>query len=68
MKNPIKGFSLIVHWVDDTRDVTHLDLSAFLPLLDSKMLDIDVMRSGGRFWIIDHVEGCFVIFVDDSGF
>jgi hypothetical protein len=50
MQNPTDWLGLSVRWVDYTRDVCELDVTAQSPLLDRKVLNVDVPGTfRGRF-------------------
>ena len=66
-KGPAKCFGSMVSDIDDARDVTHNDEATTLPLLNGKMLNVDVsgIRSGLAF--IDHGNGRDIVFVEWCG-
>ena len=43
-KYPSQWLAKVIWGVDDSRDVTHLDILLFGPILNGKMLDIDGVR------------------------
>jgi hypothetical protein len=47
MKNPSKRLGKIITGFVGTRDMTKNNLTMFFPPLNSKELDVNVMRSGG---------------------
>ncbi len=56
-----KRFGKVVRGVQDTRDEMHDNVTEFLPVLDGKVLDVDVARTFGRDTRIDHVDGRLVV-------
>jgi len=66
MKNPAEGLGLIICWVDDARNMLHLYFAMISPFLDSEMLKINMTRMSSCFGVIDHINGCLVIFEDHS--
>ena len=67
MKNPTKRFCKVIRWVDDAMDECHDNVACIFPVLDGKMLDIDVTRAFGGDLGVDHVDGRLVVGVEDSG-
>jgi len=59
-----KGLGGCIAWVDDTRDVVHLDDPMLSPLLYCKVFDIDVTGVGGGLLLFDHCNGSLVVNVD----
>jgi len=53
-----------VAWVDDAGDVVLLDDPALSPLLDCKVLDIDVTGAGGWLPLVDHGNGSLIVNID----
>ena len=66
-KRPAKGLGSLVSDIDDARDMTHDNETMMLPLLNSKVLYVNVsgVRSGLAF--IDHGNGGDVVFVERCG-
>jgi len=52
-----EGLGSCVARFDDTGDVVHLDNPMLLPLLDCKVLDIDVTGAGDGLPLVDHSNG-----------
>ena len=42
MQYPTKRFGEVIGGIDDARDVVHDDFTGFLPILNGKVLNIDV--------------------------
>ena len=62
-KSPAKCFGSVVGNVDDAGDVMHDDDATMLPLLNGKMLNVDVSGIRSGLALIDHGNGRDVIFV-----
>ena len=67
MQNPTKGLGEVVRGVDYPWDVLHDDVAGILPILDGKVLDVNM--TGAFRWDagVDHIDGRFVVFVDWGG-
>ena len=48
MEDPAQGLGEVIRGVDDTRDVAHDNVASLLPVLNGKVLDINVTRTFGR--------------------
>ncbi len=68
MECPTKRFCFVVGRIYDTRNVMHLDFTIVLPFLNCKVLNINVMRSSSQFGIINHINRCLIIFINNSRF
>jgi len=68
MENPAKGLGEVIRRIDDAWDVAHDNVASLLPVLNSKVLDINVTRTLGRNTSIDHLGSRHVVFVDRSRF
>ena len=66
-KGPAKRLRRVIRRVDDARDVPHVQNTSLTPLLNGKMLNIDVARTWGRLALVDHSDSSLVIFVQRSG-
>ena len=66
MQDPPKGFRHVIRWVDDSRDVDHDNVAILFPVLDGKVLDINVPRAIGGVTGIDELNGGLVVLVDWS--
>ena len=66
-KGPAKGFGSMVSDIDDARDMTHSDETATLPLLNGKMLNVDVSGVRGGLAFVDHSNGGDIILVEWCG-
>ena len=51
---PTKGFSHVVSGVDNSRNKSHLNRACLLPILNSKVLDINMTGALSRNTSIDH--------------
>ncbi len=67
MEDPTERLGEGIRWVDDSRDVVHVDVAVSLPVLDSEELNVDVTRSISRDVVVDHLDRGHVVFVDRSG-
>ena len=56
MENLSQGLGQVSQWVDDARDELHEDVASIFPVLNGKVLDVDVARALGRHASIDHVD------------
>ena len=45
MEDPTKRLGQIVGWVENPRDEAHDDVACVFPILDGKVLDVDVLAS-----------------------
>ena len=63
-KSPAKCFGGMVGNVDKARDVMHDDDSMMLPLLNGKMLNVNMPGAGSGFALIDHGNGGDVVLVE----
>ena len=66
MQYPSQRFRKCVWGIQDARDMNELDTTPFFPILDSKVLDIDMSRTFSRNWRVDNVNGRCIIFIDRS--
>jgi len=66
MENPAEGLGEVIGRVDDTWDVAHDNVASILPILDGKMLDVDVTRTFRGNTGVDHFDGRHVVFEDRS--
>ena len=65
-ENPANSFSHSITGIEDTRDVAKKNIASGLPVLNSKVADVNVMRAFSRNASIDHLDTGFVILVDHS--
>ena len=63
-KSPAKCFGSVVSNIDDARDATDDDDDTTLPLLNGKMLNVDVSGVRSGFVLIDHGNGRDVVFIE----
>ncbi len=61
---PSKRFGEIIRRINDARDVVHDNGTAFFPILDGKVLDVNVTRALGGDLGVDHFEGGSIFNVD----
>ena len=64
MKDPAEGLGEVIWWVEDTRDEVHDNISSIFPVLNGKMLDVNVAGTLGGHLGVDHVDGGFVVHPD----
>ena len=66
VQSPTESFGGLVSRIDHTRDVVHLDDTTPLPLLNRKILNVNVPRARGGLILVDHSDGCHVVLVEWS--
>ena len=66
MEDPTEGLGEIIGRVDDARDVFQDDVLGILPILDGKVLNINVAGALSRNTSVDHLDSRLVVFVDRS--
>ena len=66
VEDPTKWFGEVVTGIDDARAVSHDDVAVSFPILDGKVLDVNVAGAFGRDTGIDDRDGRHVVFVDGS--
>lgn len=64
---PAEGLGTLVGGVDDAGDVVHDDISTLTPLLNGKMLNVDVTRARRRLAVINHGNGSQILFIEGGG-
>ena len=67
VENPSEGLSEVIWGVDDAWDEVHDDIASIFPVLDGKVLDVDVAGALGGHLGVNHVDGGFVVHPDGSG-
>jgi hypothetical protein len=67
VQGPTERLRRLVTRIDDARNVMHLDVAGCTPLLDSKVLDVNVTGARRRLVLIDHGDCSFVVNVQGSG-
>ena len=67
MEDPTKGFGEIIGWVEYSRDKTHDNVASFFPILDGKVLDINVTGALSGDTGVDHIDGRLIVLIDGSG-
>ena len=55
MKNPTKSFCQVITSIDDARAVTQDNVSFVTPFLNGEMMDFNVLCTGSRPILVDHV-------------
>lgn len=69
MENPAERLGMVIRGIDDTiRDVDHDDAAGIFPILNGKVLDVNVKRAFSRNFGVDHFDGRHVVIVERSGF
>ncbi len=66
MEDPAEGLGKVVRWVENSSDVVHDNVLRVLPVLDGKVLDINVTRTFRRDLGVDHIDSRHIVFVDRS--
>jgi hypothetical protein len=66
VKDPTESLGACIGRIDGGWDVKHANDTPGAPFLDSKVLNVDVMRTSSRAIFIDHGDGCLIVFVDMS--
>ena len=64
VENPAKRLGESVGRVDDSRDVAHFNVSSSFPVLDGKVLDVNVTGAISGNLVVDHKNSRHVILVD----
>ena len=59
--DPTKRFSKIITGIEDPRMMLHDENFVLVPLLDGKMLDVNVPSTGSRTLLIDHMESSHIV-------
>ena len=67
VENATDAFGEGVAGIDGTFDVFEEDVASTFPILDSKVLDVNVAGAFGRTAGVDHVDGRFVVLIEKSG-
>ena len=62
MQDPTEGFCEGTRGVDDARDVGESDFTKGTPLLEAKIADSNVARTGGGAIVVDDLDGGIVVF------
>ena len=62
MQDPTEGFCEGIRGVDDARDVGESDFTKGTPLLEAKIADSNVARTGGGAIVVDDLDGGIVVF------
>ena len=66
VKNPSERLGQVISRVEDARDKNHKDVAIVFPILDRKVLDVNVARTFSRMASIDHFDGSGIVFIDRS--
>ena len=64
VQDPAQGFGQIVSGVDNARHVVHDDIAGILPILDGKVLDIDMTGTLGGDLGVDHIDRRHIVLID----
>ena len=64
MEYPAKGLRKVVRRIDDTRDGLEDNITSLAPVLNGKVLDVNMARALGRFSGVYHFDRRFVILVE----
>jgi len=64
VEKPAQGLGEIIGRVIDTRNMEKHDIASFFPILNGKMLDVNMSGARGRATRINHLDGGNVIFVE----
>lgn len=67
MKHPAKRFRKVIGHVDNTGDKVHDYISCIFPVLDGKVLNVNMARALGGNLGINHINGRLVVTIDGSG-
>ena len=67
MENPTEWLGKGIRRVDDSRDVAHNDIARCFPVLDGKVLNVNVSGAIRRNVVVDHEDSRHIVFVDWSG-
>jgi len=68
MENPKQGLREVIRRIDDSWDVAHDNVASLLPILNGKVLDINVTGTLSKNTSINHLDSRHVVFVDRSWF
>ena len=66
-KGPAKCLGSMVSNIDDARDMMHDNETTMLPLLNGKMLNVNVSGIGSRLVFVDHGNGRDIVFIKRCG-
>jgi len=61
---PTQCLCFVICRIDYSRNMFYFYFPLISPLLNCKVLNIDMSRSSSRFGIIYHIDGSFIIFID----
>jgi len=61
-----QSFGGLVGGIQRSREMRDHDLLAHAPFLDSKVLNVDVARAGGRLVLVDHGNSSHVVHMENS--
>jgi hypothetical protein len=67
VKDPTNTFGEGVTWIEDTAEVGEEDMASLAPVLNGKVLDVDMARAFSRFVGVDHLDGGLVVLVKLCG-
>ena len=66
MEDPTERFGHVISRVDDARNMVHEDRTGFLPILDGKVLNINMAGTLGGNAGVNDFDGRLIVFVDRS--
>ena len=67
MEDPTEWLGEVIRWVDDARDEVHDNVAGIFPVLNGKVLDVNVAGALGGDLRVNHVDGRFVVHPDGCG-
>ena len=63
VEDPTKCFGEVVRGVDNSRDGFEDNVASLAPILNCKVLNVDVARALGRLTSVDHFDRGFIVFI-----
>ena len=63
VKNPSKWLRQVIRYINNSWDMAHDNVTLFTPILDGKVLNINMTGSLSRDTIIDHIDSGHIIFI-----
>ena len=66
MEDPAERFGEVIRWVENSSNMVHDNILGVLPVLNGKVLDVNVTGALGRDLRVDHVDSRHIVFVDRS--
>ena len=68
MKDPSQWFCEVIRGIDETRDEFHHNVPRVLPVLDGKVLDINMTRALNGHTSVDHIDGGLIVTMQQGWF